>query len=258
MDRVLAGTLGIAGATLTSEAVAQTGAALSEVPVGAAGSWTVGAAAKWMGVVGLVAAGGSMVYFGNGSESVSSGTHAVQSSEIGDSTTVATTAAAPLEKVASTPPVAEPPPNPALERDAPANERAESGPREENVPPSPKGSSPARTPERSKAEGQTGSGASHDTQAESESQLAIELRLIGQADRRLRSGDAAGALAALDEHQSRFAHGQLQQERRGLRLLAGCSQQGDVRARRAARKFASSHPQSPLAHRMEKECGLDD
>ncbi len=74
--------------------------------------------------------------------------------------------------------------------------------------------------------------------------LAEESRLIAQARRALRDGDARLALGALDEHASRFPHGFLAEERDVTRIRARCGA-GDVTgARRLAARFLAARPTS--------------
>ncbi len=85
--------------------------------------------------------------------------------------------------------------------------------------------------------------------------LAAELRLIGQAQAALGSGDARQATRLLDEHAAKFPRGQFAQEREGLRLLAACSS-GSPGAKERARRFVTKQPGSALAGRLRSACGL--
>lgn len=84
--------------------------------------------------------------------------------------------------------------------------------------------------------------------------LAEEVAILSRAARHLRSGRAAEALDALNEHQSKFPSGALVEERRAAKAEALCSL-GRFSAAEAelARIFRSS-PQSPLGIRARELC----
>ena len=83
--------------------------------------------------------------------------------------------------------------------------------------------------------------------------LAAEIVLLRRARRALGEGDLRAALAALDEHQARFADGALAAERAGTRALVLCMRDGSSEA---ARAFLRDHPRSPLAPRVRAACDL--
>jgi hypothetical protein len=82
--------------------------------------------------------------------------------------------------------------------------------------------------------------------------LAEETSLLRDADKALRAGDTATALARLDEDAARFPHGALAPERTAERLLVLC----EVGAAdpKAVAQFLASHPGSPLAARVRRAC----
>ncbi len=81
--------------------------------------------------------------------------------------------------------------------------------------------------------------------------LLEERTLLMRGRRALRRGDASGALAAAVEHERRFPHGALAEERDILSILALASggQPGAARAR--AEAFAEAHPKSPYLPRIQ-------
>lgn len=84
--------------------------------------------------------------------------------------------------------------------------------------------------------------------------LGSEVALLGEAQRRLRSGDARGALDALDEHARRFGGGALGPEREAARILALCKLGRRDEARALADRFLASAPSSPLSQRVREAC----
>jgi hypothetical protein len=87
------------------------------------------------------------------------------------------------------------------------------------------------------------------------SSLAEEARLVRSAHASLRRGDAAEALAHLDEHERRFQNGVLRQERRGERVLCLCALGRRQEATELARSFLREEPASSLADRVRASCG---
>ncbi|HVX93296.1 MAG TPA: hypothetical protein VHK47_00195 [Polyangia bacterium] len=82
--------------------------------------------------------------------------------------------------------------------------------------------------------------------------LAAETALLREADRALRAGDNATALALLDEHATRFPHGVLEPERTAERLIVLCEL--GVADARDVSQFLSTHAGSPLAARVRRAC----
>jgi hypothetical protein len=82
--------------------------------------------------------------------------------------------------------------------------------------------------------------------------LVAETALLRDADRALRAGDPATALARLDEHATRFPKGALAPERTAERLIVLC----EVGAAdpRAVEQFLAARSGSPLAARVRRAC----
>jgi len=83
--------------------------------------------------------------------------------------------------------------------------------------------------------------------------LSAELALIERARQALKNDLPQQALAALDEHRSRFEHGVMTQERVALRALALCSL-GDPKGPEEAQRFLTRNPGSPLASHLRSGC----
>jgi hypothetical protein len=84
------------------------------------------------------------------------------------------------------------------------------------------------------------------------STLGAETALLRDADRALRAGDTATALARLDEHAARFPKGVLAPERSAERLIVLC--QLGVADPRAVAQFLAARSGSPLAARVRRAC----
>jgi len=81
--------------------------------------------------------------------------------------------------------------------------------------------------------------------------LAAELALLTSAASQLSSGQASGALLALDEHQRRFSHGVLSNERNVARARALCMLHRFDQGRAALTRLATG---TPAAARAKEEC----
>jgi hypothetical protein len=81
--------------------------------------------------------------------------------------------------------------------------------------------------------------------------LAQELALLTSAASQLSSGQARGALFALDEHQRRFSHGVLSDERNVARARALCMLHRFDQGRAALARLATG---TPAAARVKEEC----
>lgn len=88
------------------------------------------------------------------------------------------------------------------------------------------------------------------------SDLAEELKLLGQAQTAMSAGDFARALTVLDSHRQRFPRGALASERAGLRVVALCRSGAVEVGRTEARRLLSASPGSTLAARIRAACGL--
>jgi hypothetical protein len=84
--------------------------------------------------------------------------------------------------------------------------------------------------------------------------LAEELRLMRAASAALDAENYAEARRLLHDHEQRFAHGALAQERRALELIALCKQ-GQARTVHAQlTAFLQAETASPLARRVRQAC----
>jgi hypothetical protein len=84
--------------------------------------------------------------------------------------------------------------------------------------------------------------------------VAAEARLLRDADVALGSGDAARALALLDEHAATYPHGVLVEERMAERVVVLCALGRTAEAQQAATSFLRDHERSPLAARVRGSC----
>jgi hypothetical protein len=87
------------------------------------------------------------------------------------------------------------------------------------------------------------------------STLVEETTLLRDADRALRAGDTATALARLDQHATRFPKGVLSPERDAERFVVLC----ELHAAdpRAVAQFLTNHPGSLLAARVRRACAAE-
>lgn len=84
------------------------------------------------------------------------------------------------------------------------------------------------------------------------SDLAAERALLAAARSAMQAADAARALAILDDHAHRFAHGQLAEERDALGVAALWLSGDHAAARRRADAFARRHPDSLFLPSVER------
>ncbi|MGZ3440932.1 MAG: hypothetical protein ACXVDD_15515, partial [Polyangia bacterium] len=82
--------------------------------------------------------------------------------------------------------------------------------------------------------------------------LAAERALLADARAAMQASDAPRALALLDEHARRFAHGQLAEERDAMRVGAFWLAGDRDGARRRADEFARRHPDSLFLPSVER------
>jgi hypothetical protein len=85
-------------------------------------------------------------------------------------------------------------------------------------------------------------------------ELAEETALLGAAQSALARGDAASALALLDEHATRFPRGELAPERRAARALALCKSGRVEEGRREGEALYGKSRESPLAEKIDRAC----
>lgn len=81
-----------------------------------------------------------------------------------------------------------------------------------------------------------------------------EAALLRNADAALKSGDAPGALALVDQHAKQFPNGILAEERDAERIVVLCALGRTDEARAAGAAFLRARPRSPLASRVRASC----
>ena len=91
--------------------------------------------------------------------------------------------------------------------------------------------------------------------ASAPSSLDAEIALVRDARAALRGGDAARALALLDEHARRFSRGALAEDCDAERIYALCALGRSSDARSLASRFLTSHPASPHGASVRASCG---
>ena len=222
--RAVARRLGIAAGTLVSAA---TSASAGVAPAAAAS--TMLGVAKWIAVGVLVSAAGA-----GGVSMVRSSNRAPRDSHA-PGAAVATPAPRPSPSDL-TPSANRPTPEPEL---APTPAARPAAPHE-LASPSPPAARPSPSP------------------ASPVSPVAEETRLVRGADEALRAGDAARALALLEEHARAFPHGILAEERSAERVSALCALGRIDDARAETARFLLATPDSPLATSVRASCGGDD
>jgi len=87
--------------------------------------------------------------------------------------------------------------------------------------------------------------------------LTYEVAALDHAREALVSGDAGGALRALDDHDRRFPGGMLGPEATVLRIEALALRGDRASAVRLGKAFLDAHPRSPHASRLRSLLGLD-
>jgi hypothetical protein len=85
--------------------------------------------------------------------------------------------------------------------------------------------------------------------------LLEELDLLHEAQAKWRKGDAAGALALLSVHRTRYPRSQVVPERDALTVLSLCSLNRTAEARKLAQRFLHTAQRSPLRTSVEESCG---
>jgi len=91
--------------------------------------------------------------------------------------------------------------------------------------------------------------------ARSADSLAKEVAMLSQASADLHAGRPAAALTILDEHQRKFPHGGLVQERTSARIQALCALGRMTDAQAELARLARTSPNSPHLARARKACG---
>ena len=82
-----------------------------------------------------------------------------------------------------------------------------------------------------------------------------EITLVAEIQSALRGHDEHRALVLVADHERRFPHGILAEEREGARVLALCVSAPAVEAAALERSFLALHPRSPLVTRISLACG---
>jgi hypothetical protein len=106
-------------------------------------------------------------------------------------------------------------------------------------------------------------GSVHRVDGQFSSTLEAELPLLREAQEALHTGDAARALARLNELAKRFPNGALAEEREAAHAIAACRLDGRRESGgrgeglAEAQAFARIHTASPLADRVREACALD-
>jgi RNA polymerase sigma-70 factor (ECF subfamily) len=85
--------------------------------------------------------------------------------------------------------------------------------------------------------------------------MTAEADLLRGVDAALKAGNAARALAKLDQHRATFPSGMLVEEREAERVVVLCALGRTDEARAAASVFLRDRPRSPLAGRVRASCG---
>lgn len=88
--------------------------------------------------------------------------------------------------------------------------------------------------------------------------LLAETADLRKAQRALRSGRAAEAIALVDQQDQSYPIGALKQERAATRIFALCSLGQTAQALRLTREFARRWPRSPMLTRVQSSCGSSE
>lgn len=105
------------------------------------------------------------------------------------------------------------------------------------------------------AQGKKGSGPAV-SRSSQDADLAEQVRLVDRARELAASGDAPGALAAVDTYDHRFAHGILSEEAALVRIQATQARGEHAEAASLARRFLAQYPES--VHRSKVQWLLGD
>jgi len=86
-------------------------------------------------------------------------------------------------------------------------------------------------------------------------EVSSEVRLLNEAERSLRQGDASGALRRVQEHRAAFPRSTLDQEREAIAIEALVRLGHPERARRRFDRWARRYPESSYRWRLEAMLG---
>jgi hypothetical protein len=84
--------------------------------------------------------------------------------------------------------------------------------------------------------------------------LSEEVAILSRAETDLYGGRAESALKALDEHERRFGHGVLEEERTAARIQALCALGRTAEADTELARLARISPKSPHAEHSRQAC----
>jgi hypothetical protein len=87
--------------------------------------------------------------------------------------------------------------------------------------------------------------------------LPEEVHLLSRAEQQLNSGHAEEALITLGEHERRFPHGALAEERMAARVQSLCALGRVAEARADLMRFARAYPRSAHLEHARAFCGID-
>ena len=87
--------------------------------------------------------------------------------------------------------------------------------------------------------------------------LSEEVHLLSRAEQQLNSGHADEALSTLGEHERRFPHGALAEERMAARVQSLCVLGRVAEARADLTRFARAYPRSAHLDHARAFCGID-
>ncbi len=87
--------------------------------------------------------------------------------------------------------------------------------------------------------------------------LPEEVHLLSRAEQQLNAGQADEALSTLGEHERRFPHGALAEERMAARVQSLCALGRVAEARADLARFARAYPRSAHLDHARAFCGID-
>ena len=87
--------------------------------------------------------------------------------------------------------------------------------------------------------------------------LPEEVHLLSRAEQQLNLGHAEEALTTLGEHERRFPHGALAEERMAARVQSLCALGRVAEARSDLMRFARAYPRSAHLEHARAFCGID-
>lgn len=158
---------------------------------------------------------------------------------------VAAVAVAALQRLGSDAPVSSLPASSAHETHGPAPSAASTDAPVETAPGKPAHATEPRTTTKSDRDAPPRRSTSADAQS-------LELGILQRARAAVAGGNFSAALAAIAEHHRRFPSGILREEREALRVKALQGAGNTDEARKAARRFRETFPNSVLSPRLDE------